>query len=146
MAVTTSDYPPKSKATPIPWRRVLAGAAQLASWATTFWFVQFVWPEGAAPYQALIAIAVEALFVVMKERLFRGDDPTIGWVGFVLDAVVNAGGILPKSCRVLAFPPIAALLTAFGLTGACQVYSVPSVAFALLCGALLSVLPHRLWR
>lgn len=140
-AVRSTEYPKT-----INWRKLVAIVAQIASWFTTLWFVQWIWADGPLPYQALIAVIAEALLAVLKERLFRGDDPALGWVGLLVDGIINAGGILPKACRIATFPPIAAIGAAFGSVGACTVYSPLSVALALLGGALLSVLPHRLWR
>jgi hypothetical protein len=130
----------------INWRKLFAVIAQIASWFTTLWFVQWLWPEGALVHQALLAVLAEGALVVAKERLFTGDDPILGWAGFIVDGIVNAGGILPKACRVLSFPPIAALVAAMGGGGACATFGLGSVLFAIAAGALLSVLPHRLWR
>jgi hypothetical protein len=101
--VRSTDYPKT-----INWRKLMAIIGQIASWFTTLWFVHWVWAGGPLPYLALIAVIAEALLVVLKERLFRGDDPALGWAGLVIDGLINAGGILPKACRIVTFPPIAA--------------------------------------
>jgi len=138
-AVRSTDYPKT-----INWRKLVAVIAQIASWFTTLWFVQWIWADGPLPYQALLAVIAEALLVVLKERLFRGDDPALGWAGLLVDGVINAGGILPKACRIVTFPPIAAIGAAFGSVGACTVYSPLSVVLALLGGACSVCTPSAL--
>lgn len=154
-------------ASDINWRRVVAAIVQAASYITSFWFVQWVWPEGPLVAQIPIALAVEILLVVLKERLFRGDDPALGWIGLAIDAVINTGGLLPRVCRLLTFPPIAALIaaanqasaaqrasegtaqaaqTALVVATACTPFDGLSILVGLIGGILLSVLPHRLWR
>jgi hypothetical protein len=75
MSVRTADYPARA----INWRKLVAIIAQIASWFTTLWFVQWIWVDGPLPFQVLTAVITEALLVVLRERLFRGDDPALGW-------------------------------------------------------------------
>lgn len=137
----------QTRAQSAPWRKVVAAAAQVASFFTTLWCVQWIWSAGDLGIQVAIALVAEIGLIVLKERLFAGDDPALGWTGLAIDAIINTGGALPISCRVMTFPPIAALLVAFGVNpAACQIYSIGSVIIALAIGVLLSALPHRLWR
>ena len=146
MAVTTTDYPAKRKAAPVQWRKAIAGILQVASWFTTFWAVQWIWADGPLAYQIGIALVAESILVICKTQLFNGSDPILGWVGLAIDGIINTGGILPKACLVWTFPPIAALVVAFGGNPtACATFGIPSVILALVIGVALSALPHRLW-
>lgn len=132
-----------------PIRRVMAVVAQLASYMTTLWAVQWIWDDGPLGYQVLAAAVVEVLLIAMKSALFNDDggDDTIGWAGFAIDAVVNAGGVLPRAGKLLTWPPIAGLFDLFGVDGADPtVQTVGSFLIAAVVGILLSVLPHRLWK
>lgn len=135
----------------INWYKFGAVLAQAASLMTTYWCVEWIMePKPAQRTLALgIAIGVEVLLVLMKRCLFDGShrNDGVGWFGLVLDTIINAGGILPKAGRLLTFPPIAAILFLAGVNAAHPtVNAIGSFLVALLFGALLSVLPHRLWR
>lgn len=130
-------------------RKVLAAVAQAASFMTTLWAVQWVWDDGSLPAQFIAAVVVEAVLVAMKSALFDkgGGNDGIGWAGFVIDALTNLGGILPRAGKVLTWPPIATLLGLLGLSAAdTTVQSVGGLIIAGAAAILLSVLPHRLWR
>lgn len=152
----------------IPFRRILAIVLGVASFVTTLWFVQWIWEDGPFWWQFGLAVVAELLLIGLKEQLYRqGGDMIAGWVGVIIDAIINTGGILPKSCRILSFPPIAVVgealssgvepLKATASAGgglhmdvqvitACTMYSIESVVIALIFGMMLSVFPNRLWR
>lgn len=143
MAVTVRDTHSAPK---VNWSKVGAAGAQFLSWLTTFWAVQWVWPEGQLLWQVVVAAALEALLVVMKTQLFNGGRPEVGWVGLAIDAIINTGGLLPRAGRVLTFPPIAAILSMVGLNMRdANTITIGGFILALAGGILLSALPHRLW-
>lgn len=121
------------------------------SWLTTYWCVLWVMqPTPETGYAVTIGVSVvaELILTLMKRCLFNTDksDDGIGWAGLIVDAVINAGGILPRAGRLLTFPPIAAMLLAIGVNAAdTRVNTIGAFIIALVAGALLSVLPHRLW-
>jgi hypothetical protein len=125
--------------------------AQFVSWLTTYWCVLWIMqptPE-MQPIAVLVSLLAELLLVLMKRCLFNTDrnDDAIGWSGLIIDAIINAGGILPRAGRLLTFPPIAAILAFFGVSAADPtVNSIGAFVVAAIAGGLLSVLPHRLWR
>lgn len=132
--------------------KLSAVLAQLLSYMTTYWAVEWI-AEPKTDQQYAIAMAValafEFLLVKMKSLLFdeAAENDGIGWLGFVIDAVINAGGIVTKSGRLLTWPPIAAILAAFGLNAADpRTNAIGGFVVALALGAMLSFLPHRLWR
>lgn len=153
MAVTTRDIHSSPSIDP---NRIAAVVAGLMSLLTTVWAVEWIWPEGEALHRWVIAGVFEALLIAFKSSLFNGSakDDSLGWAGFIIDGVINAGGIVSRTGRILTFPPIAALLTAVGLMGpaSTQMAVLNGVAIswggfilALIGGILLSVAPHFLW-
>lgn len=135
------------KAAP-PIRRVIAAVAQGASYLTTLWAVQWVWDDGQLAHQIIAALVLELLLVGMKSALWsRNGDETIGWAGFAIDAIINAGGILPRAAKLLTWPPIASLLAVASINAAePTVQTIGGFIIAAGIGILLSILPHRLWR
>ncbi len=131
--------------------KISAVVAQIISWLTTFWCVEWIMepkPDGY-PVVILVSVLAEFFLVMMKRCLFNTNhhDDAIGWFGLVIDAVINAGGILPKAGRLLTFPPVAAILFVFGVNAADKgANAIGAFILAIIGGALLSVLPHRLWR
>lgn len=130
--------------------KVGALVTQAVSWVTTYWCVEWIMQPAADGYPIviLVSLIVEGILIMMKRCLFNADrhDDAIGWVGLVIDAFINAGGILPKAGRLLTFPPVAAILLVFGVSaGDKSVNAIGAFIIALIGGALLSVLPHRLW-
>lgn len=150
MAVTTTPLNGRSGVSFNPGK-VGALITAVVSWLTTYWCV--LWVMQPAPndgYTVVIVVSViaELVLTLMKRCLFNTDktDDGIGWAGLIVDAVINAGGILPRAGRLLTFPPIAAMLVAVGVDPAsAQVNAVGAFIVAIIAGSLLSVLPHRLW-
>ncbi len=132
--------------------KIGAVITSIISWLTTYWCVLWIMQPAADDGQALpfaVSVVAEIVLVLMKRCLFNADrgDDTIGWAGFVIDAIINAGGILPRAGRLLTFPPIAAMLTATGLDISDPgTNSIGAFIVAIIAGSLLSVLPHRLWK
>lgn len=122
------------------------------SWLTTYWCVLWIMeptPETGYTMAIVVSIIAEIILTLMKRCLFNADrsDDGIGWAGLIVDAVINAGGILPRAGKLLTFPPIAAILTVVGVNAADpKVNSIGAFIVAIAAGALLSVLPHRLWK
>lgn len=121
------------------------------SWLTTYWCVLWVVepaPESGYALVIGVSIVVELVLTLMKRCLFNTDksDDGIGWAGLIVDAVINAGGVLPRAGRLLTFPPIAAILLTTGIDASNpNVNAIGAFVVAIIAGALLSVLPHRLW-
>lgn len=131
--------------------KVGAVITQAISWLTTYWCVLWIMqPQEGASLTApiIVSIVAEIVLTLMKRCLFNTDrsDDGIGWAGLVVDAIINAGGILPRAGRLLTFPPIAAMLGVVGIDAAEKaINNAGAFIIALAAGALLSVLPHRLW-
>lgn len=132
--------------------RWLAVAIQIGSWFATLWLVQWLWPAAELQYQLIAAVIAECIFIAAKEQLFAGGELWIGWLGLVLDGLINMGGIMPATCRFIGFGPLQLVIRAFSdlPPGApapgCSPFDALPVFLALLLGALFSVGPHRLWR
>lgn len=131
--------------------KIGAIVAQFVSWLTTYWCVVWIMEPQPGNYALAIAVSIgaEVLLILMKSCLFNDDrsNDAIGWVGMVVDTVINAGGILPRAGRLLTFPPVAAILAIFGINAADPTFNnVGSFIVSVIAGALLAVLPHRLWR
>jgi hypothetical protein len=131
--------------------KVGALIAAVISWVTTYWCVLWIMQPGAGESMTIplaVSIVAELILTLMKRCLFNADrsDDGIGWAGLVVDAIINAGGILPRAGRLLTFPPVATILSVFGVSAAdATVNNVGAFIIAIVAGALLSVLPHRLW-
>ena len=139
---------------PLRWNGYKTAAAlfQVLSWLTTYWLVSFIL-DPQTPGQSFaayaISIAAEYGLVKMKSLVFDGDHKTdgAGWAGFILDGIINAGGILPKASKVLLWPPLMTLMVRAELAPKDEnIQFWGGIAVAVIAGLLLSVLPHRLWR
>ena len=134
------------------WNGSKIGAVltSIISWITTYWCVLWIMQPADDASKAIpivVSIVAEVVLILMKRCLFTAGDHGIGWAGFTIDAIINAGGILPRAGRLLTFPPIAAMLAVIGVNAAdSTANNIGAFIIALLAGALLSVLPHRLWR
>jgi hypothetical protein len=149
---------PKSRrASSLNIYKTTAVIAQLLSYLTTLWFVEWVWPDGQPMHRYAVALVIEALLVAMKFTLFdgSGDNDGIGWAGFVIDALTNLGGALPRASAVVTFPAFAILLQVSGLyAGATTTMATiqgnaityGGLAVGLVSAILLAVAPHKLWK
>jgi hypothetical protein len=133
-----------------PLRRIGAVITQIMSYLTTLSAAAYVMrPETEVGWAltAGAALAFEIVFIVMKETIFSNPADPMGWLGFVIDGLVNAGGIFSWAGRLLTFAPIAVMLGLLRVdvsdpTTTLIGGAVISVAF----GGFLSYAPHRLWR
>lgn len=150
--MTTNASTRQSAGPGISAGKIGAVITSIISWITTYWCVLWIMQPAADTSRAVpiaVSVVAEVVLVLMKRCLFNADrsDDGIGWAGIVIDAIVNAGGILPSAGRLLTFPPIAAILTAVGIDAANKdVNTIGAFLVAVVAGALLSVLPHRLWK
>lgn len=136
--------------------KVTAAIAQLLSYLTTLWFVEWVWSDGQPMHRYAVALLIEAVLTAMKLTLLdgSGENDGIGWAGFVIDALTNLGGALPRASAVVTFPAFAIVLQLIGLyTGATTTLATiqgnaityGGAVVALISAIILAVLPHQLW-
>lgn len=136
--------------------KIAAAVAQLLSYLTTLWGVEWVWPDGQPMYRYVVALLIEVSLLAMKKALFDGDgeNDAVGWAGFVIDSITNLGGALPRASLVVTFPPFAVVLQAVGLyrgaTATMAVVQHPisygGFIIAIIGAILLAVAPHKLWQ
>jgi hypothetical protein len=134
-------------------RRVAASILQLLSYAATLGAAVFFAQPGTDPRRwgaaALIAVLFEGLFFGMKEAVFAPGmgNKTIGVIGFLIDGIVNAGGVMAFAIMILTFGPVAAMLgmAEVNLADPNEALFV-SFLISAFFGFVLSVAPHILWR
>ena len=83
----------------------------------------------------------------MKSLLFDANKKNdgIGWAGFIIDAIINAGGAFPKMGRLAAWPPLAALAGALGIDSTKgSGNTIGAFVLSLIIGIILSIAPIRL--
>lgn len=131
--------------------RLGAWATHAASWLTTYWLCEWVGDPQTDEGRAVVVVIslILEFFVLhkMKKLLFdeQGSNDAIGWAGFIIDSLINAGGLFARTGRLAAWPPLAALVGAFGVDttkGAGQ--AIAAFILAIGLGIMLSVLPIRL--
>ena len=131
--------------------RLGAWATHAASWLTTYWLCEWVGDTKTDASRAVVvAVSIVLEFFVlhtMKKLLFdanKGND-ALGWAGFGIDSLTNAGGAFPKMGRLASWPPLAVLVGAFGVDATQgSGNAVAAFILALIVGIILSVLPVRL--
>lgn len=148
--VTTTTSPIRRRVQSISYARVGAAIAAFFSWLTTYWCLAWILsPDSDKAILVIVSVALEILLMCIKGLLFDASrrNDMLGWGGFIVDSLINAGGIIPGAGRLLTWPPIAALLSIANLdTTSAASNTVGALVIALVGGALLSVAPHRLWR
>ena len=137
--------------------KLTAALAQLMSYLTTLWAVEWVWTDGQPLQRYAVALIIEAVLTAMKLTLFDGTESNdgIGWAGMLIDVLTNTGGAIVRAGAVVTFPPIAILLSVIGVyAGAVSTLvvvgghaiSYGGAVAALAGGILLAVAPHGLWK
>lgn len=130
--------------------RIAAWLTHTASWLTTYWLCEWIAaPAGDQEHivVAIISLAGEFVLHRMKTMLFDASkkNDAIGWAGFALDTLINAGGALPSMGRLAAWPPLVALVRLVGADSAAgPANRATAFALALVVGLILSALPIRL--
>lgn len=97
---------------------------------------------------AAVALAVEAALYGMKEAWFKGGSGrAVSVLGFVIDGLVNTGGALTFTGRLLTFGPIALTIGLTGLSVADPTVNlIGTIVLGVVLGFGLSVAPHLLGR
>jgi hypothetical protein len=132
--------------------KLAAIAIQIASYVTTYWAVEWIAQPTTDQQRALVAIialVAEFVLIKMKSALFDADEGNdfVGWLGFGIDSIINAGGILPKAPRILTWPPFATLLAGVGVNVADErTQQIGAFIVAVGIGMIISFAPHRLWK
>lgn len=137
--------------------KLTAGLAQLMSYLTTLWAVEWVWSDGQPLHRYVAAFAIELLLTAMKLTLFdgKGSNDGIGWSGMVIDVITNTGGAIMRAGMLITWAPIAILLSVIGVYDwAISVMATTNghaitnggAIIAVIGGILLAVAPHYLWR
>jgi hypothetical protein len=132
--------------------RFSAWIAHFFSWLTTYWLIEWITDPHNDTNRAIaivVSIALEFLLHKAKKLLFDEErhNDGIGWGAFVADSIINAGGVYPKAGRFAAWPPLAALVGAFGVDIAKKDSPgnvIAAFILSLLVGMGLSLLPIRL--
>jgi len=131
--------------------RLGAWALHAASWLTTYWLCEWVGdPKTDQGRAVVVVVAIILEFFVlhkMKKLLFdeKKSNDGIGWAGFIIDSIINAGGAFPKMGRLASWQPLAALVSAFGIdTTKGTGNTVAAFILALSIGVILSIAPIRL--
>lgn len=151
--MTTEAKPAKRRASSyFNGYRLGAWIAHFFSWLTTYWLIEWITDPQNDTNRAIalvISLALEFLLHKAKKLLFDEErhNDGVGWTAFIADSIINAGGVYPKAGRFAAWPPLAALIGAFGVDIAKQDSPgnvIAAFILALLLGIGLSVLPIRL--
>jgi hypothetical protein len=133
-----------------PLRRLGAIITQVLSYMTTLSAAAYLMRPTTEIGWALTAgaaLAFEIVFIVLKEGVFQNAGDLIGWTGFLIDGLVNAGGILPWAPRLLTFGPVALILGLLRIDVSDPTTAlIGGAAISLVLGGALSYAPHRLWR
>ena len=126
-------------------RRIAAILAQLGSWWTTWLFCTALGGETANGFVVFgISVALEWVLFEGKRAMLEGKKDALGWVSFVSDALLNAGGLW---AFVLALDATETYqMLAAGLNLGDEMRLLPALAIALALGAWLSLAPHQLWK
>ena len=146
MTTKTTDAPFQ-----INTNKLVATALQAFSLLTTYWLVAWLMtPKTQADYTLAFTIALGGELVLIKAKSFlfdsKASNDAIGWIGFVIDTATNAGGITPRAARLVTWPPLAAMIGAFGGDATTtQTQQIGALIIGLVAGAVLSFVPHRLW-
>lgn len=125
-------------------RRMVAVAAQLASWYTTYLLVYQLGGDGLVGFA--LSIVLEWLLLELKRRIFAGENrgDAMGWAAIALDTLINAGGLWVYVQALDETEAWGMLSQALQLGQELQ--KLPSLAIALTIGFLLSYAPFRLWK
>ncbi len=96
----------------------------------------------------MVSIVLE-FFVLhkMKKLLFDEEQSNdmVGWAGFIIDSLINAGGLFARTGRLASWPPLAALVGAFGVDSSKGIgNTIAAFILALAGGIILSIVPIRL--
>lgn len=125
-------------------RRMVAIAAQAASWWTTYLLIVQLGGSGLGGFA--LSLVLEWALVECKRRVFAGERAadTLGWAAILADTLINAGGLWVYVQRLDGTEAWKMLVQALQLGQELQ--QVPALVIALAIGFLLSYAPHRLWK
>jgi len=127
----------------IPGGKIAAGVAWLGAVYTTYLSVSALQPGTPLTIAIVTAFIVQFVFTVAERPIMRGRPGIFTIAVFILDALINAGGVFP-TLRNIGKTPTAQMIAAAGTPATVEVW--PAILISLVVGGIIAVAPEALWR
>lgn len=134
---------PMGRAPSIPGGKIAAGVAWLGAVYTTYLSVSALQPGTPLTIAVVTAFIVQFVFTVAERPIMRGRPGIFTIAVFILDALINAGGVFP-TLRNIGKTPTAQMIAAAGTPATVEVW--PAILISLVVGGIIAVAPEALWR
>lgn len=133
----------KRPAFAFPGGKIASVVAWFGAVYTTYLSVAALQPGTPLLIATVTALVVQFVFTMAERPILRGRPGAFTLIVFLLDALINAGGIFP-ALRNIGNSPTAQMIAAAGTPA--NVASWPAILIALVFGAIIAVAPEALWR
>lgn len=134
---------PMGRAPSIPGGKIAAVVAWFGAVYTTYLSVQALQPGTPLLIMTVTAFVVQFVFTVAERPIMRGKPGLFTIAVFILDALINAGGVFP-TLRNIGKTPTAQMIAAAGTPATVDVW--PAILISLVVGGIIAVAPEALWR
>lgn len=126
-----------------PGSKIAAGLAWCGAVYTTYLMLVGLQPGTPAQIAIPVALVVQFVFTMAERPILTGRPGIFTVVVFLLDALINAGGVFP-GLRNVGGTPTAQMLASAGT--APTVEAAPAILLSVVVGAIIAVAPEALWR
>lgn len=123
--------------------KIAAGLAWLGAVYATYLMVTGLQPGTPATIAIPVALVVQFVFTMAERPILNGRPGIFTIAVFILDSLINAGGVFP-ALKNVGRTPTAQMIAAAGTPATVEAW--PAILISLLVGAIIAVAPEALWR
>jgi hypothetical protein len=134
---------PTRRSFPITGTKIASLLTWFGAVYTTYLSVQALQPGTALVVMVVTAFVVQFVFTVAERPILRGKPGMFTAAVFILDALINAGGVFP-TFRNIGKTPTAQMIAAAGTPATVDVW--PAILISLVIGGIIAVAPEALWK
>lgn len=134
---------PARSALPFPGTKIAAGLAWLGAVYATYLMCVGLQPGTPVTIAIPVALVVQFVFTMAERPILRGRPGIFTIAVFVLDSLINAGGVFP-ALKNIGRTPTAQMIAAAGTPATVEAW--PAILISLVVGAIIAVAPEALWR
>lgn len=138
--VRVADVPGKMR---FPGSKIAAGLAWLGAVYATYLMVTGLQPGTPVTIALPVALVVQFVFTMAERPILSGRPGIFTVAVFVLDSLINAGGVFP-ALKNIGRTPTAQMIAAAGTPATVEAW--PAILISLVVGAIIAVAPEALWR
>ena len=140
--IRTNERPARALPT-LPYYKLAGVLVWFGAVYTTWLMISSLQPGTPLVIALPVALGVQFVFTMAEKPIMNGRAGIFTYAVFLLDALINAGGLYPALANV-GKTPTAQMIASAGTPA--DVGPLAGILLALVIGAIIAVAPEALWK